>query len=532
MKKSGLMAVIFAVIFALMIPTASAAQSFTDVSKDFWAADEIYRFTDEGVINGYDDGTFRPNKPVTRAQAAIILARGLDLDTENPKPVDYKDINKNFHAYNEIAAITEAGIMQGNKGKFQPNKPLTRAQMAIIIANAFELEGNNSASFKDVKKSFYAYKEIDAILAYQITTGYEDHTFQPFKPTTRAQFVTFLARALDNVEDGPLADFLKEVYANEVAIETYEYEGNMDLGINLPDSLKNDPEAAGLVSLLEDIQIDISGTYQKDPMVMEANLDLTLKGEVDTTFSMPMVMTEDKMWMQLPQSPLFPLPEDVDGKFIEFDYEELAELQGQPMAPMNMNLQNELGLAINNLFLDDFANQYYKVVDPSEVEIPSDVDAETVVKFELTNESLEPFVKTLITSTLPQLVELLEDPEYAEALGLTAEDVALFKEQLALINIDEVLVGLNSTFSINAFDEYVFINEDDYIVYDVMDLDVDFKMEEEKLGLSLLYDLKKSNINGDVEVSEPNKADVITYAEFMEIMEAEMQAEIEAAEVQ
>lgn len=535
MKKLGILATIFTLIFALLIPTAkteAAAAEFKDVPDDFWAAEQIYRFTDLGIIKGYEDGTFRPNNSLTRAQAAIILAGGLKLDTENPAPVQYKDIDEDHYAYKAIAAITNAGIMKGNNGVFQPNKPLTRAQMAIILTNAFELKGNKTASFKDVPKDFYAYEQIDALLAYQVTTGYEDHTFKPFKPTTRAQFVTFLARAMDN--DTPMAEMLKVIYANEIAIETYEYKGSMNFGIQLPEELLQDPNSAMLAEMLGNIKVDIAGTYQKDPMLMEATVDLTLSGEVATTFSIPMVITAEKMWLKLPQTPLAPLPEELDGKFIEFDFKEMAELaeqEGQPMyfGGTDLEAQQDFVLALNNLFFDHFANQFYKVVENDAIEVPSGIDVQKVVKFELKNESLKPFIDTFFNGFLPQALELLEDPKYAGALGLTAEDIEMVKQAIAEVNVnvDEIAGEINKVLKINTFDEHIVINKDNFIAYDLLNLDLDFTVEGQTFGFLFDYDFGKSKINEKVEFSIgiPKEADVISFQELMELMEAEMEME-------
>ncbi|MBU8881120.1 S-layer homology domain-containing protein [Bacillus sp. FJAT-29790] len=521
MRKVGFLASVFALIFALLIPAvkADAATTFKDVPKDFWAAEEIYRFTDSGIINGYKDGTFRPNQPITRAQAAIILAGGLELDTKDLSSIAFKDIDKGHHAYAEIAAITKAGIMKGSNGEFQPNKPLTRAQMAIIITNAFGFKGNHTSSFKDVPKNFHAYDHIDAIFANHVTTGYEDGTFKPNAPTTRAQFSVFLAKAIDNSQS--VADLLKKAYDNELAIETYAYKGSMNLGLTLPKSLQNSPEAGMIASMLKDIQVDISGSYQKDPMLMDATVDLTLSGDIKTTISLPMVITKEKMWMKVPQTPFAPLPEELNGKFIEFDMKELQELQGQPIGALDIDLQTELALAINHLFLDQFADDFYNVVKSDSIKVPSDIHVKHVVKFELTNENLQPFVETLFKGFLPQFFELLQEPKYAKALGMTEESIEMAKEGMAHItsNIDEIVKEINNVLAINKFEEYVVINQDDFIAYNLMDLNLDIKVKEETYGFKLSYDQAKSKINEAVEfqVPIPDEANVISYKELLEL---------------
>ena len=531
MRLIKVLASIF-VVFALLIPTkADATTTFKDVSKDFWAAEQIYQFTNQGVIRGYEDGTFRPNQHITRAQAASILTGALQLETENLPPIDYKDIKESYSSYSAISAITNAGIMQGNNGNFQPNAPLTRAHMAIILTNAFEFKGNKTTAFTDVPKKHSAYDAIDAIFANQVTTGYKDHTFKPGQPTTRAQFVTFLSRALD--QRPSISTLLKEAYANEATIDAYAFDGNINFGITLPETA-NTPEMGMIADMLKDIKIDISGAYHKDPMMMEATVALTLSGDMQTTIHMPIVMTEDKMWLKLPNIPLAPLPEELVGKFIEFDLKELQELEGQPTGSMDIDLQTELALAINQLFVEQFADDFYSAVESDALKVPNDIDVKKVVKFELTNESLQPFVERLMTGFLPQFFELIQDPQYVEALGLTAEDIQAAQEGIKEIsaNLDEIVQQIGEVISINNFEEYVVINKDHFIAYNLLDLDLDITVEEETFGIKILSTQSKSNINGDVPftIGIPDAADIISSDELEKLLEIEYEDEVEIIE--
>lgn len=527
MMKNRIITCLLALLLLFSIPVqqANAALAFKDVGETY--SKVINEFVDLGIVGGYEDQTFRPNNNVTRGQAAIMLARALKLDTNNVGDVQYKDIDKDYPAFKEIAAVTKAGIMSGNKNKFEPNKPLTRAQMATILTKAFELKGKGSSSFKDVPKDHYAYSVIDALYSNEITTGYENDTFRPTKPVTRAHFVLFLSRALNNGEQGStdeVTELLKEVYANEQNLNSYEFEGSFNLGLLLPESTETLPEMAAMFEMLKDVQIDVTGAYQKDPMQLEANINLTLKGDIQTTFTMPMVMTQDKMWIKLPQSPLIPIPEEVQGKFIEYDLAELAELSGQPLSTVDMELQTKLGIDIINLFVELLGKDFYEEVDLSTVTIPEGVNADKVIKFELTNESLKPFIDIVLNDLLPEFFELLEKPEYAEALGLTAEDIALAKESLATeeINIDEIGSEINKFLKINQLDEIIVISKDNYISYDVGTVDVTVTVDNEAFNLKLKYDQSKSNVNKDInfKIGIPKGENVIPYEKLLELEEA------------
>ena len=84
----------------------------------------IEQATALGLINGHKDGTFRPTENLTRAQAAAIIVRGLDLKADAAAP--FTDIsNYNVETQAEIAAAYQSGIVKGSNGKFNPSEPNT-----------------------------------------------------------------------------------------------------------------------------------------------------------------------------------------------------------------------------------------------------------------------------------------------------------------------------------------------------------------------------------------------------------------------
>lgn len=321
-----------------------------------------------------------------------------------------------------------------------------------------------------------------------------------------------------------ITELLKVVYENEQELDSYKFEGNINLGLILPETDEVDPEMGMIFEILKDIQIDISGAYKKDPMQLEANIKLTLKGEIQTTFTMPMVMTQEKMWIKLPETPLLPIPEDVKGKFIEFDLVELAELSGQPATTLDYDLQMKLNSDIINLFVELLGKDFYKEVNPSSVTIPEGIEADKVIKFELTNETIKPFIDTVLNDMLPKFFELLENPEYLETLGLTAEDVKLLKEAYASeeINIDKVATEFNKFLKINQLDELIVITKDNYISYDKGTIDLTVIAEdEEAFTFRLSFIQSKSNVNEkfDFSIGIPSNENVIPYEKLLELEE-------------
>lgn len=179
------------------ITVVSEAAKFKDVPSSYPYYREIKYLTDRNIITGYTDGTFRPGNTLKRVDAALLLARSLNLNTSNVPNVQFVDVPKTYRYYNEIAAVAGAKIMTGKAGnKFDLNAPLTRAEMAVILQRAFKLQGKANVEFIDVKPGSFGYEAISALIANKITEGYNDNTFRPGQTVTRVQYALFLYRSL------------------------------------------------------------------------------------------------------------------------------------------------------------------------------------------------------------------------------------------------------------------------------------------------------------------------------------------------
>ena len=182
-------------MFGLLQIQPAYAASFKDVSSDNTLSTEIDYLVEKGIIKGYPNGTFKPNDYVTRAQVAVMIIRALGLKTTNVKNPKYQDVPTSHVYYKEIAATQNAGIFDATK-KFNPNGTLSRADMAIVLQRAFKLTGKSPYYFTDVTEKTPGYKEILAVANNNISRGYQDGSFKPKMPLTRAHFSAFVARAM------------------------------------------------------------------------------------------------------------------------------------------------------------------------------------------------------------------------------------------------------------------------------------------------------------------------------------------------
>ncbi|MFJ7922223.1 S-layer homology domain-containing protein [Lysinibacillus fusiformis] len=171
------------------IPTIT----FSDISTH-WAKEMIEYMAPHGIINGYPDGTFRPDDSIQRQHVAIIFSRAFEL-VPRREAIPFNDVAPSHPYYEEIMKLQQAKIIDGSNGSFHPSESLTRAQMAKIIVLAFGLTPKGTSHFEDVSTTHWAHDYIATLEDHGVAQG-DNGSFRPNEPVTRAQFVAFLYRAL------------------------------------------------------------------------------------------------------------------------------------------------------------------------------------------------------------------------------------------------------------------------------------------------------------------------------------------------
>lgn len=172
--------------------------SYKDVSNQQPASESIGFMTHQGQIKGFPDGTFRPYSDITRGEAAVLIGRALGYSSL-PQATPFKDVPKSSFTSGYIKAAVDAKIITGfTDGTFRPASKVTRAEMAILVSKAYQLQAVEGAHFGDVKPSMAAYQAINSLKTAKVTTGYKDGTFKPYDKMTRADFSVFLARVQDD----------------------------------------------------------------------------------------------------------------------------------------------------------------------------------------------------------------------------------------------------------------------------------------------------------------------------------------------
>lgn len=181
-------------ITALLITTTPIMA--TDYANH-WAKAAIDKWVNKGIITGFDDGTFRPNEALTKAQFAKILVDLLGY-TSTTDAVTYQDVKENAWYRDYIDKISSAKIMYIAGDHFYPNAPITREEAAYALMNAFHLKadaiGKNITFTDQAQISSWAKDAVSTLSLLEYFSGMSDGTFNPKGQLTRAEFVVLLER--------------------------------------------------------------------------------------------------------------------------------------------------------------------------------------------------------------------------------------------------------------------------------------------------------------------------------------------------
>ena len=181
-------------------PNLDTTVCFNDI-QNHWAKADIMAMYRLGVVSGVNDTTFDPDRNITRAEFAALIARALKLSEDAPSVFD--DVEKGSWYETSVNACAKAEIITGFDGKFRPNDTITRNEMAVIISNAYSYlgkKGENGGIDKFADKSEiadWAKPSVDVCTTVGLISGMTDTTFEGDKTATRAQAASILKRLLD-----------------------------------------------------------------------------------------------------------------------------------------------------------------------------------------------------------------------------------------------------------------------------------------------------------------------------------------------
>jgi hypothetical protein len=167
--------------------------AFTDVSGGVHRPG-IEAIFGRGTTNGCDSHRYCPSTSVTRAQLASFLARELGLPDGSVR--QFKDVGSSHPHAGAIGALAARGITTGcAPGRFCPNQPVTRGQMATLLQRTLGLSPTSPTRFRDVGSTHTHRGAIGALHRAGITEGCSSSRYCPERPVRRDQMATFMERA-------------------------------------------------------------------------------------------------------------------------------------------------------------------------------------------------------------------------------------------------------------------------------------------------------------------------------------------------
>ncbi|WP_341323841.1 S-layer homology domain-containing protein [Solibacillus sp. FSL H8-0523] len=181
---------------AVVVPV-SADTVFTDISPMSEYAEAVQFLSAEKLITGYSDHTFRPEQSISRQHVISIINNAVDL-TPIREAKAFSDVPTN-HPYSEaIQKAYRAGIIDGYEDStFKPDQAITRAQAAKVMALAFKLQPGEKVTFQDVAKNHWSMPYIQAFASSGVTTT---GLFHPNDQLTRGHYALFLYRLISSEE--------------------------------------------------------------------------------------------------------------------------------------------------------------------------------------------------------------------------------------------------------------------------------------------------------------------------------------------
>ena len=178
----------------LLCPVFSYA-SFSDI-EGYWGGDVILNWTNKGLAKGYNDGTFRPKNEITRAEFMSLINNAFGFTEE--VDIDFKDVLEGKWYLSTIKKSKAAGYINGYEdGTIRPDKLITREEVASIIAKMTNLNQYEEGSkmFKDQERMKWSRGYIGAVANEKYMAGYPDGNFKPLNNITRGEAIF----ALDNI---------------------------------------------------------------------------------------------------------------------------------------------------------------------------------------------------------------------------------------------------------------------------------------------------------------------------------------------
>ena len=252
-------------------------------TANHWANAEISDWESKGLIKGYEDGTFKADNSVSRAEFVTMMNNVLKNDAEGT--VSFTDVKETDWFYQAVAAAVNAGYCNGYEdGTFKPSATISRAEAAVMIANAMGLEQDAAGAegFSD-EIPVWAVGSVGAVVKAGYMSGYPDGTFGAAKSITRAEAVSFLNRVLTQ-NDETVAETEVVLIEKEAVLEDQVVAGNVVIDSTVEKATLRDVEIQGdlVIRCAEDDKVVLDNVTVKGRIIIEkTGVEVSFSGKTD-----------------------------------------------------------------------------------------------------------------------------------------------------------------------------------------------------------------------------------------------------------
>ena len=221
------------------------ALAFPDVSKDYWAASQINLLSEQGVIVGYPDGTFKPDANVTRAEFAAMAIRALGQQhTKIAQPITYADVDENYWAYQDIQKAVYFDLISNSKENdlFRPEDSVSRAESLSVAVNALTTETISVDKAKEVLERQYVDAnsipewflipagKAEILGMIVVAPSAKKASLEADRPATRAEVAAILFKMMEQAKLNPnakLAEAMRKKTGEGFVIDEATVQGSV-----------------------------------------------------------------------------------------------------------------------------------------------------------------------------------------------------------------------------------------------------------------------------------------------------------------
>lgn len=309
---------------------------------------------------------------------------------------------------------------------------------------------------------------------------------------------------------------LQDALKKSSQITSYSMKGSLQISdLKLPETADDGGYASVAGGFLNNAQLSWTGGYRKDPMLAEINLQVEIKGDLSITFTVPILMNKEKLWVKVPNIPMLGLPAEIVGKYIEVDLKKLAEQQGEDIQSLDIGTTQKLVNDVSAIvFKHVDEDTYLKDVSAKDAGITAD-GIDKVVQTHVTKDQVEPLIQTVVNDIAPEVIDLLsKNEEYRKLLKIEQSDLDEAKKSLAESKNNDISKDLEEfKKSVQTLDILSNIGIDGKGYASYTDAKIAFAGSEEGQSASGTIKVVQelTDINGDVKLSgEPKAEDVLT----------------------